>query len=196
VNENDNQETHSLVPSCIKRPRTKAANRNSIYNAPTGQDLPDITVTFIDSANQNNDDGDEIRISLPRRFKSKIKTYLKRYEYFIKSPKTRFLYDTLFYMTFLSIYSYMLLCEFSYFEEENFLPNSKEANSSNEEISNSTLINNSDNSSISFRSVDDSNRSAKSPKIIEYIITIWVLSFFVEEIKQVIYSLSILKRYF
>ena len=173
---NDNQEKRSLVPSFIKRLRT--------YKASTGQDLPDITVTFIDSANQNNNGGDEI--SLPKRVKSKIKTYLKRYEYFIKSPKTRFLYNTLFYMTFLSIYSYMLLCEFSYFEEENFLPNSKEANSSNEEIGNSTLINNNDNSSISFRSVDDSNRSATSPKLIEYIITIWVLSFFVDEIKQVI----------
>ena len=189
MNENDNQETH---PSCIKRPGTNAVNRNSIYNAPTGQELPELTETFIGSANKN----DEIKQSLPKRLKSKIKTYLKRYEYFIKSPKTRFLYDTLFYMTFLSIYSYMLLCEFSYFEEENFLPNSKEANSSNDEISNSTLINNIDNSSISFRSVDDSNRSATSPKIIEYIITIWVLSFFAEEIKQVIYCLSILKRYF
>ncbi len=194
MNENDNQETHSWVPSCIKLPRTNAVNRNSIYNAPTGQELPELTETFIGSANQNNDNGDQ---SFPnKKPKSKIKTYLKRYEYFIKSPKTRFLYDTLFYMTFLSIYSYMLLCEFSYFEEENFLPNSKEANSSNDEISNSTLINNIDNSSISFRSVDDSNRSATSPKIIEYIITIWVLSFFVEEMKQVIYSLSILKQYF
>jgi hypothetical protein len=190
VNENDNQEKHSLVPSFMKRPQSKVVNKNSIYKASTGQDLQeklsDITVTFIDTANQNNNDEDVIKKSLPKRAKLKIKTYLKRYEYFIKSPKTRFLYDTLFYMTFLSIYSYMLLCEFSYFEEEIFLQNSIEANSSNEEIDNLTLINNNDNNTIGFRSFDDSNRSATSPKLIEYIITIWVLSFFVEEMKQVI----------
>jgi hypothetical protein len=72
----------------------------------------------------------------------------------------------------------MLLCDFSYFKAENDLFASNETENSSLEINNSTAI--------SHNNQADSIKLVKNPQIIEYIVMFWVISFFLEEMKQVI----------
>ena len=126
--------------------------------------------------------------------KSKIEIYLKRYDSFIKSPRVHFVYDTAFYTAFLLIFSYVMLCDLSYYDTENektFL-----GNSTFDENTNVTFIR------IQNETYFEKN-IVKNPSSLEYLLIFWVFSFICEEFSQVNVYLSIcfklqndLKNYF
>lgn len=103
---------------------------------------------------------------------TKFELYYKRYRHFVDSPRVHFVYETFFYIIFLSLFSYMMLCDFNYEEngEESTLTNP--INFTNESISKNN------NEGLNWKSV-------KNPNITEYIITFWIISFVIEEFRQV-----------
>ena len=118
--------------------------------------------------------------------KSKIEIYLKRYDSFIKSPRVHFVYDTAFYTAFLLLFSYVMLCDLSYYDTENektFL-----GNSTFDENTNVTYF---------------EKNIVKNPSSLEYLLIFWIFSFICEEFSQVNVYVSIcfklqndLKNYF
>ena len=60
------------------------------------------------------------RSNMPRRSKkikqSKWSTYWNRYKRFLQSPRVHFVYDATFYLIFLLFFSYIILCEFGFYE--------------------------------------------------------------------------------
>ena len=103
--------------------------------------------------------------------KRKLEIYWKRYQSFTESPKVHFFYDTIFYATFLLIFSYMLLCDFNYYklvEERLFLEENTTANFSQSQEGPLITV-----------------RAVQTPTFIEYLVTFWIISFFFEELNQV-----------
>lgn len=143
-------------------------------------------------------------VTAPKKFKKKKKyvrrskwsTYVNRYLDFVQSPRVHFVNDTIFYMIFLMLFNYMILCEFNYYETvDAYLPiNSTET----ESFENQTVIEN--------NSTTDANQTIeyvtigpqlfekvqivqlKQPSIIEYILMYWIFCFIAEEVRQVIVS--------
>ena len=108
--------------------------------------------------------------------KSKFKVYWNRYESFIHSPKVHFFYDTFFYCVFLLLFSYLLLCDYSYYHTYEEMQVSDTDNITNQNATN----------------VEDYSirqKIIKNPSIFEYIIAFWVFSFLVDELYQVKNSL-------
>ena len=96
--------------------------------------------------------------------KRKLEIYWKRYQSFTESPKVHFFYDTIFYATFLLIFSYMLLCDFNYYklvEERLFLEENTTANFSQSQEGPLITV-----------------RAVQTPTFIEYLVTFWIISFF------------------
>ena len=177
------RENSALAPNIIKENEINEINKNlnnKVSNriqkiSQTSYDLSDYlndekTPSLAYYSNQNLTD-ERNEKSLMNQFKNYIKIRLKRYKYFTESPKVHFYYECLFYMTFLLIFSYMLLCDFTYYNKENA------SDDSNDSIKPY-------NSSI--KSSNNSNKEVAGPKFLEIVIIIWVFSFFIEEIKQVI----------
>jgi hypothetical protein len=108
--------------------------------------------------------------------KSKIEIYLKRYDSFIKSPRVHFVYDTAFYTAFLLLFSYVMLCDLSYYDTEN------------EEtfLGNSTFD---ENTNVTFIRIQNEtyfeNNIVKNPSSLEYLLMFWIFSFICEEFSQV-----------
>ncbi len=101
--------------------------------------------------------------------KSKIEIYLKRYDSFIKSPRVHFVYDTAFYTAFLLLFSYVMLCDLSYYDtknEETFLRNSSFIRIQNETYFEKNIV--------------------KNPSSLEYLLIFWIFSFICEEFSQVL----------
>ena len=113
--------------------------------------------------------------------KSKFQIYLARYKSFIKSPRVHFVYDTLFYTIFLLLFSYMLLCDLTYFDD--FSEDSIEThNHSNNSISyNDSFIRK------QFATFDYSSddKIIKKPSVLEFFLIFWIISFIFEEFAQV-----------
>jgi hypothetical protein len=170
-------------------------------------------------ASEDQEDSNSTKFELKRpikskRIKTKIKqskwsTYWSRYRRFVHSPRVHFVYDALFYVIFLIMFSYMILCEFDYYEETE-----KESNdfvlSQNENFVNKTINQNYNlnqsvhvfNSSSKLRNISpnenssalfnenshyasSSRRLLKKPSWIEYILIYWMLTFMIEEGRQV-----------
>jgi hypothetical protein len=128
----------------------------------------------------------KIRKKRMKKKQSKWSTYWSRYKRFVHSPRVHFVYDALFYCVFLLLFSYMILCEFNYYEEieqtVEVFPRStlflnktntddlKKFNKTNE-TSNSTFI--------EFR-----RRVIKMPSWIEYLLIYWMFAFVLEEARQ------------
>jgi hypothetical protein len=126
------------------------------------------------------------RTKVSKQFKkkqTKWSTYWSRYKRFVDSPRVHFTYDAIFYIIFLTLFSYMILCEFEYFISEN--------QSLNDLVEKSNVVNvsiyNESNSLPNF-----SNKNVKMPSSIEYLLIFWVLAFIIEEIRQVIFRFLIL----
>jgi hypothetical protein len=62
------------------------------------------------STNSNNE------IEKTNKKQKEYSTYLFKYKNFMCSPKTNFVYETVFYVLFLLTFSYFLLCEFKYYD--------------------------------------------------------------------------------
>jgi hypothetical protein len=100
--------------------------------------------------------------------KSKIEIYLKRYDSFIKSPRVHFVYDTAFYTAFLLLFSYVMLCDLSYYDTEN--EEMLLGNSTFLRIQNETYL---------------EKNNVKNPSSLEYLLIFWIFSFICEEFSQV-----------
>ena len=195
----NSQEETSLVPS-FWRSSFKAnvqgkeihSNNLSAVNSPqsfdghkSNEDTSQIefTLTGLNENEKGVEEPDEktSSLSLAERFRRKLKIYWKRYECFTNSPKTHFVYDTLFYTIFLLIFSYMILCDFKYYGEE--------ISFSNETSPNVTVGTNSTEEAIFTHSNSLSaikiNKVVQGPAPIEYLMVFWIISFLLEEINQV-----------
>lgn len=94
---------------------------------------------------------------------SRFRIYWKRYRYFIDSPRVHFFYETLFYSIFLGLFSYMLLCDFEYYENKTDLFLNITENYTN------------------YSKIEH----LKKPAFSEYLIIFWVLMYLIEEFRQV-----------
>jgi hypothetical protein len=130
-----------------------------------------------------------------KKSQSKWIIYWNRYRRFVHSPRVHFFYDVMFYIIFLALFSYMILCEFNYldiskevFKKRSIVP-----------INNNSLLIFSSNSSIIINE-KDSNNSANDvyettqirtkstitvPSWIEYLLIYWIFAFVTEEARQV-----------
>ena len=160
----EDEETLEILPLKLGRP----------------SNIDDYAHIHIKMDDHNYEDVTNIRFSgdnlnKPENRKSKWKIYWRRFESFTQSPKVHFFYDTIFYATFLLMFSYMLLCDFNYYklvDEDAFY---------NQE--NSTL-----DSVASFNKSQEFISALKVvqlPSFIEYLVTFWIISFFFEELNQV-----------
>ena len=107
--------------------------------------------------------------------KNAFQIYWQRYFSFTQSPKVHFFYDTFFYTVFLFLFSYMLLCDYGYYEtiyEEVVVANLTE-------IEYASV--NSDESS----SKTKARKIVKNPSVIEIVLVFWIFSFLFEELIQV-----------
>ena len=113
-----------------------------------------------------------------------LRTYINRYKNFIKSPRVHFINEAIFNILFLMLFSYVMLCEFNYYEM------SSSENRYSENSTNLTTLS-SDGGSVggSVGGDDDVKisliRKVKSPTIYEYVLIYWVIAFVVEEARQV-----------
>lgn len=96
-----------------------------------------------------------------------IGVYIKRYKNFVNSPRVHFVFDASFFIIFLMLFSYMMLCKFT-FEEEVEIRNK----STNESSSDAGQV-------VMIKTV---------PSFIEYFLLFWVVSLFIEEGRQFISS--------
>lgn len=115
----------------------------------------------------NENEEIEIRNSSTNKDYSALKIYWKRYRYFIDSPRVHFVYETFFYSIFLALFSFMLLCEFEYYQKK------PQTNTRFESTKNSTNYIN--------------EKLAKDPSYSEYVIIFWWVMYVIEELRQVIF---------
>jgi len=107
--------------------------------------------------------------------KNKFQIYWQRYFSFTQSPKVHFFYDTFFYTVFLFLFSYMLLCDYGYYEtiyEEVAVANLTE-------IEYASLNSDEPNAKMLARKI------VKNPSVIEILLVFWIFSFLFEELIQV-----------
>jgi len=100
--------------------------------------------------------------------KKQESTYWNRYLSFVASPKVVFYYESVFYLAFLALFSYVLLCKFNY--------NSDDADSIEPNMTTSLL----------FRNSSDDKLAGSIPSFWspESFLIFWVFWFIVDEIHQ------------
>ncbi len=100
---------------------------------------------------------------------SRWSTYWDFYRRFVSSPRVHFVYDALFYVIFLMLFSYMVLCELSYYETklvvDTVFNKSSAYNNTEKRMVEKTVL--------------------KAPSFIEYLLIFWIFSFMMEEARQV-----------
>ena len=109
--------------------------------------------------------------------KNFFKIYLQRYKNFVKTPKMQFIYETFFYLLFLMLYSYIMLCKFNYHEDNLESRNTNETNRSYSGVG---------------RNMERQERLLAGPSFSEYILILWIIFYTIDEFHQVSY----LKYYF
>lgn len=125
------------------------------------------------SSDDTEDDSNEInRIPKFRETKhsksSKLATYWDLYKRFVHAPRVHFVYDAFFYILFLCLFSYTVLCELTFYTKVQ----------------------------VEERSYNESNRTrylpstvsktiVKTPSVYEYLLIYWIFSFIMEEFRQV-----------
>jgi hypothetical protein len=130
--------------------------------------------------NENSNVGMSIdSLSEPMRRKSKLEIYFRRYDSFTRSPKVHFFYDAIFYGAFLLIFSYMLLCEFTYYslDKVGVFVNTSFLNTTSTRFFSVNTFNSTH--KIVYRKI------VKEPSSIEILVIFWVTAFFFEELNQV-----------
>jgi len=115
---------------------------------------------------------------------NKFQIYWRRYSSFTQSPKVHFFYETFFYTAFLLIFSYMLLCDYSYKKN---VYDKYEYDDENQIYSNSTNLRDKSNTKVPRKEV-------KYPSAIEYLVFVWIFAFFLEELIQVQLSFSLINQ--
>jgi hypothetical protein len=114
--------------------------------------------------------------------KTNLRLYAVRYSRFIKSPRICFIYDTFFYLVFLLLFSYMLLCDFNYYDQE--LSKTTTATS----LPNVTLISNNFTNYTRKRLLLNTftvNPHVSHPSSLEWLLLLWIITYIIDEIRQV-----------
>ena len=154
-------EEHVLEKLCVDLENTNIAENNNNNNINMDVDEINKFAAFVRESKSANE-------------KKKMTVYWKRYNSFIKSPKVHFFYDTLFYIIFLMMFSYMLLCDFNYYTITKEIIFTDEIRS----FGNSTHA-------FSMNSTVITQKKVHAPNVIEYILVFWIVSFIFEEFNQV-----------
>jgi hypothetical protein len=127
-------------------------------------------------SNVNDLDDLETSVTVARRVRFKFhfqsikklaRVYKYRYACFINSPRTCFVYETFFYVIFLLLFTYMLLCDFNYQEVKDPLTITP--------------------SNVSVLGVSR-GKIANGPTNLEWILFTWILVYVIEEIQQVCWA--------
>jgi len=134
-------------------------------------------VDFNEEDEHEEDDKDKETSSETSLKKNKFKVYWKRYDSFTQSPKVHFFYDTIFYTVFLIIFSYMLLCEYSYHLNDEDV-NLMDRNLTHFEEFYTNMTTN-------LTNTFNNGKTVRLPSFIEYLLAFWVFSFLIDEIYQV-----------
>ena len=129
----------------------------------------------------NNSNKKSFSINRAKKFTKKAKknkqtrwsTYWNRFKRFLHSPFVHFIYDTIFNLVFLILFSYMILCEFTYYEKLN------EYVELNSKLNATSFIPN--NRTYNYISIN----KVKTPSWIEYLLVYWMFAFMMEECRQV-----------
>jgi hypothetical protein len=124
---------------------------------------------------KNEDAGSALNSKLRPKHQSSngfFTLYFKRYKSFVTSPRVHFVFDAFFFITFLVLFSYMILCKFNFYDTEEirspyFSLNRSTTNSTNYKI-------------------ETEYSMIAAPNFLEYLILFWVVSIIIEEIRQVI----------
>ena len=154
-----------------------------------------------DDRNDTNSNKTSSHQSKERQLTLKVKsskwtTYWDLYKRFIYSPRVHFVYDALFYIIFLIMFSYLVLCEFSFYEmisvEESLMTVNKTL--TNISSSTNTSMSNLNQTFTTTKSIVK-QKVVKLPSNIEYMLIFWIFSFTMEEVRQVGQKKIILKTW-
>ena len=113
-------------------------------------------------------------INKDERKRTILEIYFNRYRSFMHSPKVHFVYEELFFVFFLALFTWVLLFDFKYYET---ITTTIETNFTNI-TENSTSFVTSQLETIEAKQV-------KAPSVLEWILIFWVLSYVFDEIHQV-----------
>lgn len=120
-----------------------------------------------------------------KKRKTILATYWDRFKHFVKSPRVHFVYDAFFFSLFLLLFSYMILCEFTYYE--NVLIEVPI------DTINSSIFSNSSNLSSALPQIQTTEKQLikeiKKPSFIEYLLIYWMFAFMAEEARQVSFKI-------
>ena len=105
---------------------------------------------------------------------SKISRYFAKLSSFIRSPCVYYLYEVLFYLVFLLLFSYTLLCGLTFESEDSDLKTN--INSTEKNISDSNN---------SIQNLYSGNLRIWNPNNCEIILIVWVITILIEELYQV-----------
>lgn len=183
----------NLLPSCC-------TNDDSSSSSSSSDESSDAEEPRTYASGKSYDDNFKTAVRVKRNKRNRKKkqskwfTYWNRFKSFAHSPRVHFVYDASFYIIFLMLFSYMILCEFNYYEtiDEEIIEyenNSASANLTNF-TSNSHDVSNSTNSplnqtKLNFRTIIVQNKVIKNPSWIEYLLIYWIIAFIAEETRQV-----------
>ena len=107
----------SLVPHICRYDDTSSSESSEDDSSTENDDLS----LYINNLTNNTCESKNIKFSKKsqnyKKKQSKWSTYWSRYKRFVDSPRVHFTYDSIFYLVFLTLFSYVILCEFSYYEE-------------------------------------------------------------------------------
>ena len=138
--------------------------------------LPECCTNKESSSDSSTDDSDnDSNESIPKfcetkKLKSsKLATYWDLYKRFVHAPRVHFVYDAFFYILFLTLFSYTVLCELQF----------------NTQVYVKETSNNESNSTRFLPSKFVARTVVKSPSICEYLLIYWIFSFIMEEFRQV-----------
>lgn len=131
-------------------------------------------------SNQNSADK-KVQQTKTSTLTSKFRLYTIRYRSFINSPRVCFIYDTFFYLVFLLLFSYMILCNFVYYVDDD---NEDEVNFKN---GSKSMFANSTHADLLSSEKEESQKQISAPSWMEWVLISWVLTFIIEEIRQVIF---------
>lgn len=172
----DKKESNLLPSFCITD--TSSGSSNSSEES-TDSELFKSEVNSVSSTNKkkimNRSKKYTKRVKVAKQ--TKWSTYWNRYKRFLHSPFVHFIYDTIFNLVFIILFSYMILCEFTYIENVREYIEIKNV-TKNSDLNEIITISNRTYSYITVNKL-------KSPSFIEYLLVYWMFAFMMEEFRQV-----------
>jgi hypothetical protein len=153
-------------------------------------------------SNQRRASGKSTTSKTQKRVKKKQTrwaTYASRFKRFSNSPRVHFVYEKTFFVVFLLLFSYMILCEFTYYEKiETYILDipmkNSTFNSSTLESTKTEANNTASNETLNYYYEEDYDNSTalkiikevvKKPSWVEYLLIYWMIALMAEEARQV-----------